>query len=354
MKILLGLKLTSDDLMRTEVIALKNASNVEELIVMTDKRYKTEIGGVKYYYLNSLISMIPIFRVFARIPIMFKICIKEKVDLLICYHLTSYGFAGSIVSRLLKLPVSVHFLGKDIDILCRLPIIGALLIRFAKTIDILTVQGTKSKSFLKKNQIEHIYIIPTACDIKKFLPKQNFKKYHLIFLGRLSKEKRIDRFVEIIKILKKKNYPIKALIVGSGPHENKILRSINNYGLNDYIHYLGWKDNVTKYLSRAKIFVLTSDNDQLPSALLEAMAMGLVPVVSNVGNLADVVDLNNVVDLKGNCNERFANKIIELLTDEALYNQQSKQSVKRARKFSIEANSVRWESVIKNLKENVK
>jgi glycosyltransferase involved in cell wall biosynthesis len=298
--------------------------------------------------------MIPIFRVFARIPIMFRICVKERIDLIIGYHLTSYGFAGSIVSRLLKLPVSVHFLGKDIDVLCRLPIIGTMLIRYAKTIDALTVQGTKSKSYLNKKKIENIYIIPTACDIKRFIPKRNFKEYDLIFLGRLSKEKRVDRFVEIVNVLKNENYPIKALIVGSGPYEKKMLHLISNFGLNDCIHYLGWKDDVTKYLSLTKIFVLTSDNDQLPSSLLEAMAMGLVPVISNVGNLSDIVDLKNIIDLKGNCNKRFANRIIELLTDKTLYDQQSKQSIKKARKFSIEANSARWEYVIENLKEKVK
>ena len=351
MKVLLGLKLTSDDLMRTEVIALKNAFNVKQLIVMTDKKYKTEIVGAKYFYLNSAISKLPILRVFARIPIMLKICLKEKIDLLICYHLTSYGFAGFIISRVLRIPLSVHFLGKDIDILCRLPIFGNLLIRAAKSIELLTVQGKNSKSFLKKKKLKNVCIIPTAYDANKFQPRQNSIKYHLISVGRLSKEKRIDRFIEVVYIIRKKKDSIKALIVGSGPQEKKILRMINNYGLNDCIHCTGWKNDVSKFLSLAKIFVLTSDNEQLPSSLLEAMAMGLVPVVSNVGNLSDVVDIYSTIDIKNNCKQIFADKILELLADNNLYKKLSTNSINKVKKFTTEANSIRWEYVIDNLKE---
>ena len=126
---------------------------------------------------------------------------------------------------------------------------------------------------------------------------------------------------------------------------------LKKYKLDHCVNYVGWQDDVSKYLSLAKIFVLTSDNDQLPSSLLEAMAMGLVPVVTKVGNLSDVVDDKNVIDLNDNSRKRFTDKILELITDEALFNKQSKQALKKVKNFSIEANSARWEYVIDNLKE---
>jgi glycosyltransferase involved in cell wall biosynthesis len=340
--------------MRTEVIALKNASTVEKVYVITDQRYRTEVDKVKYYYLSNFIAKIPVFRVFARIPIMLRICRKEKINLLICFHLTSYGLAGYIVSRLLGKPLSVHFLGKDLDKTCNLPVIGNSIIRFANKIDILTVQGTNSKEFLTQKKINRVHIIPTACDIKKFSASNKPKKFDIIFVGRISKEKRIDRFIEIVKILNYKNYPIKALIVGSGPYQKKMLNLIKTYKLNHLVNFIGWKDDVVRYLSRTKIFVLTSDNDQLPSSLLEAMAMGLVPVVTKVGNLSDVVDDKNIIELNAKCSERFANRITELLNDEVLFEEQSKIALKRVQKFSIEANSVRWNTVVEDLKKREK
>ena len=351
MKVLLGLKLTSDDLMRTEVIALKNASAVEKVFVITDQRYKTEVEGVKYHYLSGFIAKIPVLRVFARIPAMLKICKSEQINFLICFHLTSYGLAGYIVSRLLRKPLSVHFLGKDLDKTCKLPVVGNFFLQFANNIDVLTVQGTNSKEFLTTKRINNVYIIPTACDLKKFSVSKEPKKYDIIFVGRISKEKRIDRFIEIVNILNNNNYPIKALIVGSGPDQKEMLNLIKTYQLNHCVNYIGWKDDVTKYLSQAKIFVLTSDNDQLPSSLLEAMASGLVPVVTKVGNLSDVVDHKNIVKLNPESSQRLANRINELLTDEVLFEEQSRIALKSVQKFSVEANSVRWNSVVEDLKK---
>jgi glycosyltransferase involved in cell wall biosynthesis len=326
-----------------------NVSNIKKISVITDRRYKTEVNGVKYYYLNDFIAKIPVLRLLARIPVMFKICKDEKIDSLICFHLTSYGFAGFIVSRILKKPLSVHFLCKDLDKTCRLPFIGNYIIRLAKKIDVLTVQGTKSRMFLETKKIKNIHIIPTACDIKKFTDKNEAKKYHIIFVGRLSKEKRIDRFIKIVNHLVKKNSSIKALIIGSGPHKQKMLKMIQNYDLSHCINFIGWKDDIAKYLSLAKIFVLTSDNDQLPSSVLEAMASGLVPVVTKVGNLSDVVDKKNIIELNAHCNERFAYRINQLLNDEVLFEEQSTIAIKQVQKFSIEANSIRWNSVIEDL-----
>ena len=180
MKILLSLKLSSDSLMVSEALALKYTSGVENLVIITDSRYKTEIDNVKYYYLKGWQAKIPFLRVFARIPLMIRICRQEKINTIIGYHLTSYGFAGFVVSKLLKIPISIHFLGKDIDELCRVPILGGILLKFAGMADVLTVQGLRSKRYLEDKGLRNIYVLPTACDLAKFKPANSKKKFDVI------------------------------------------------------------------------------------------------------------------------------------------------------------------------------
>lgn len=345
MKVLMALKLSSDSLMTAEATACKNAFHVEKLHLLTDKRYGSEIRGVNYHYLKSWVAGIPALRVLARIPMIFSICKNENIDLIITYHLTSYGIVGLIASRLLKIPMSLHFLGKDLDDLCQKPILGNILLKVASMIDIITVQGSKSKKFLESKGLKTIHIIPTACNISKFNFNDVKKIYHLIFLGRLGREKRIDRFIEIVDVIQKKNFPIKAVIVGTGPEEKKALEKIEKKNLRDCINYVGWSNNVMSYLSQSKIFVLTSDSDQLPSSLLEAMATGLVPVVADVGNISDVVNENNgyIID-KENISE-FVEAILNLLNDEELFINKSKAAHEKVKEFTIEANSKRWESI---------
>lgn len=345
-RVLIALKLSSDSLMAAEAIALKNTSNIDELFLLTDKKYRTEIKAVKYYYLKPWVAKIPILRVFARIPAMIGICRSENIDILICYHLTSYGFAGFVVSLLLKIPMSMHFLGKDIDELCQKPLLGALLLKLASKINILTVQGTNSKRFLQRKGFDKIYIIPTACDLNKFYFNNALKEYDIIFLGRLSREKRIDRYIDIIKIIRKKNYTIRAVIVGTGPEEQRMLTQIKNYDLENCIDYIGWTEDVVRYLSRSRIFVLTSDSDQLPSSLLEAMAMGLVPVVSDVGNISDVVNEKSGFIINKDNIQEFVDAIIHLLKNDEVYSNKSKEAQKKVREFSIEENSKRWGAIL--------
>ncbi len=349
MNILLALKLSSNSLMVAEATALRKASGVDNLALLTDTEYGTEIDGVSYYYLNKWAGKIPIFRVFVRIPVMISICRKEKIDFLIGYHLTSYGFAGFIVSKLLRVPLSVHFLGKDLDELCNMPILGNILLKYAKKIQNVTVQGTNSRKYLERNGLNRIHIIPTACDLSKFRPSIVKKEFDVIFMGRLSKEKRIDRFLDIVNIINKKNIPIRALIVGDGPEKARMLELISNYSIPDSIDYVGWTESVIEYLDQAKIFVLTSDNDQLPSSLIESMSMGLVPVASDVGNVSDVVNDENGVILNKNDVDSFADSIVSLLNDEQMYRTKSLNARKTAKNFSLEANSQRWTSILKDV-----
>jgi glycosyltransferase involved in cell wall biosynthesis len=352
MRLLLALKLTSDSLMVAEATALRNAPNVTTLNLLTDSDYGTQVESVQYHFLKSSIAKIPIVRVFARIPKMIRICREKKIDLLVCYHLTSYGFAGFIVSKILGIPLSLHFLGKDIDVLCQKPILGPLLLWYAKKVGFLTVQGSNSKAFLESKGLRNIHIVPTACDLSKFRPSGNQKKdYDVIFLGRLGREKRVDRFVDIVHMVHKRGFSLTAAVVGSGPEEKKMLDKIRNLGLLDSIKYVGWTNNVADYLGRSRIFLLTSDSDQLPSTLIEAMAMGVVPIASNVGNVSDVVGNETGFLIDRNDTNSFADSVIALLTDNEIYSKMSHRAQEKAKSFSLEANSKRWERILNTIED---
>jgi len=350
MNILLCLKLTTELNMRYDVLCLRDVVYVHKLHVLTDHRCCTEVDNVIYHYLPRIISKIPVIRVLWRLPYMIAICKKNNITLLVCYHLTSYGLIGLVVSKILRIPISMHFLGKDLGVLCRNAIFGKLFLGIASKMDRLTVQGKNSQRFLFQNGITNVSIVPTVCDIDLMGSVELVDKvYDLIFVGRLSSEKRVDRFVDIVRIIVDKGFAIKAVILGTGPCERELKKQIAKYDLEANIDFMGWVDRVDMYLHKSKIFVLTSDNDQLPRALLEAMACGLVPVVGNVGDVSDVVhDDNGYLLEKENIND-FAEAAIELLNNEKLYNRKSDVNKKIASEFTVKTNIVRWEVVIQKI-----
>jgi len=346
MNILLALKLTSDSNMISDTISIRNVSDVEELHLLTDVRYKTEVNNVEYHYLPKYLASIPFIRLCCRIPAMLTICKNNEIDLLICYHLT-FGIAGLIVSKIMGIPISMHFLGLDLDVLCRKKYFGNILLWISSKMDLLTVQGQNSKMFLKANGIENVSIIPTVCDFHKFHKINSSKKYDLIFVGRLSKEKRPDRFIQIVSQIADKKSDIRAVILGSGPLEVKVLRQIKSFNLENNIELIGWTNDVIDFLNNSKLFILTSDNDQLPLALLEAMASGLVPVASNVGNVSDVVNEKNGFLIDQSDLEGFTSHILELLHSEDDHKRKSEESIRFISKYySIESNTKRWSNIL--------
>jgi len=119
----------------------------------------------------------------------------------------------------------------------------------------------------------------------------------IFYIGRLSEEKNPDMFMEVASsIIKKGMHNVKFFVVGDGPMRPKVEHAIHNLK-SDRIKYLGYQSDIARYLSAADIFVLPSDVEGFPLSIIEAMAMNVAVVATNVGAVADVIttDVNGVV-----------------------------------------------------------
>ena len=80
---------------------------------------------------------------------------------------------------------------------------------------------------------------------------------------------------------------------------------------------LGFVDDIVAFYNSGKVFVLTSRTEGLPRTVIEAMACGIPCVVSNVGDMEDVIDDNvsgHLIQDYRNLNN-FAGKINLLLVN---------------------------------------
>ncbi len=113
----------------------------------------------------------------------------------------------------------------------------------------------------------------------------------VFFVGRLSKEKMPDAFLgaaeEVLKSKANKN--VKFFIIGDGPMKSAVETQIKHLN-NENIKYLGYQKEIARYLSAADIFVLPSVIEGFPLSILEAMAMNVVVIASDVGAVSDVIE----------------------------------------------------------------
>lgn len=117
-------------------------------------------------------------------------------------------------------------------------------------------------------------------------------------VGRLVPKKGFDVLVEACAVLRRRNVPFEALIVGPhGEHEAELRRRIRLHELENYIQLTGPMDQSKLYeeYRRASAFCLpcrvldNGDRDGIPNVLMEAMACGLPVITTPVSGIPEIV-----------------------------------------------------------------
>ena len=102
-----------------------------------------------------------------------------------------------------------------------------------------------------------------------------------VTVARLVPQKGID---VLIRALAQTTGPAQAwplTLVGDGPERDALERQVQQTGLQERAHFLGFRSDPQTFLLQAAVFVLPSRFEGMPNALLEAMAAGLAVVVTD-------------------------------------------------------------------------
>ncbi len=105
--------------------------------------------------------------------------------------------------------------------------------------------------------------------------------------GGLVPQKRFDLLVEALA--KIADLPVQVKIAGEGPERAAIEAKVKKLGLTQRVDLLGHQDNVVDFLNSIDIFAMPSDYEAFPYSELEAMAVALPSVVTDVGDLPYMV-----------------------------------------------------------------
>jgi glycosyltransferase involved in cell wall biosynthesis len=113
-----------------------------------------------------------------------------------------------------------------------------------------------------------------------------------LFIGRLNRDKGILDLVVAFKILANENADVHLLVVG--PDEEGLYSQIDRMlvGCRSQLHCVGYSDKPENYMACADILCLPSYREGFGSVVIEAAAVGLPSIVSNIYGLQDAV-INN-------------------------------------------------------------
>lgn len=107
------------------------------------------------------------------------------------------------------------------------------------------------------------------------------------FTGRMTHIKRVDRMLQVARSLVARHDDILVIVTGEGPELPAAMASAAPLG--DKVRFLGWRSDVEVVHAAADVALLTSDNEGMPVALIEAHMCGVPAVATDVGSVAEVV-----------------------------------------------------------------
>ena len=115
----------------------------------------------------------------------------------------------------------------------------------------------------------------------------------VLCVSRLVPIKNVALFVDAMAVVHKTRPDARAVIVGDGPLETALKHRAAGLGLSGVIRFAGYVEQheLPQWYRAADLFVLSSDFDNSPNVVLEAMASALPVVATDVGGLADFVDV---------------------------------------------------------------
>lgn len=138
-------------------------------------------------------------------------------------------------------------------------------------------------------------VIPNVVDIKCFYPQERFKpnkKIKLLHVSGLKKLKNVGGILRALKDLLESRSDFEFHIVGDGEEKEALKKMAADMGmLNHKLFFHGQKsvEEVAEAMRESDIFVLFSDFENSPCAIVEAMASGLAVIATDVGGIPELV-----------------------------------------------------------------
>lgn len=226
--------------------------------------------------------------------------------------------------------------------------IEKMLLKAINEMDLVVSMGTSAITYFKEKGVNSTFeIVPGGFDNTIFVPDPNVKKiYDLILIGRLSDVKRVDRFLQAIKLAKEKIPSLNAVIVGDGPDKELLQSLAKELGIEKDIHFAGWQNDVHSWLQKSKCFVLTSDSEGLSQALIQAMMTGLPAITSDVGDLGDLLKNNvNGYLIQDLTSEQFCIAFCDIFKKSERLNEFSKNAFLRTQGYSVSEVERQWAKI---------
>ena len=282
---------------------------------------------------------------------LYDVISKHKLDLLHVHYAIPHAYAGYMAKQILKdngynIPIITTLHGTDITLVGNHPFYKPAVTFSINNSDIVTCvsESLKEDTIDFFNIEREINVIPNFIDIKKYDEKHKNCKKNIISKGdekiivHISNFRPLKRVIDVLKVFEIINKEInsKLIMVGDGPDKNKAKEYMKKNNLKSNVIFLGNTSQIDEILCSSDLFLLPSEKESFGLSALEAMALKVPVISTNIGGLKEFnIDDNfgytsDVGDIK-----KMAKDSIKILSDSKLQQKFRDNALENAKKFDI-------------------
>ncbi len=251
-----------------------------------------EIEGATVHFIGGL-EAVGKARYLLQAPRVRSFVRRLRPDLVHALHLTSYGFlAGLCGAR----PTIASVWGTDILEAPQLTPFHRWITRYALAhADAVTATGAHlaraTQSYMPAGR--DVEVIPYGVDLDEFRPQPAVVHERVVVgaVARLSPEKSLDDLLRAVAVLRDRGVSVDVVLAGDGPSRRQLEGLAAQLEIGERVEFIGEvaHEDVPAVLERLDVFVMPSTWEGFGVAALEASAMELPVVASNIHGIPDVV-----------------------------------------------------------------
>ena len=322
----------------------------ERLLVSTIRNAGPEWSWEVIYFLETRDAMVPDLEalgckvtclssfgvpgMFLRLPALISILRKRRIEV-IHAHLPWSGIIARIAGGLTGIPVvyTEHNLFHHYRGLTRL--FNRLTYGLQREVIAVSEQVASAipaqltdtvRVTVVNNGVDLIEFNPALFNRYAFLEKAGLPPDAFVVgnVASIRPQKRMDRWLDIAALVLPKDPRIHFLLVGGGKELEVLKQRVHGMPGADRIHLVGLQPEPAGWLALMDVFLMTSDYEGMPVALLEAMSMRCIPVSTPAGGIPTVVtDGVNGFLYEADDRATGAERILQLVGDASLRRQLS-------------------------------
>jgi len=198
---------------------------------------------------------------------------------------------------------------------------------------------------------KRVTTIPNCYDeitVEKFKKMSEQISEYLVFVGSLRTEKDPLTLLKSVKKVMDKEKDVVLYVIGDGPLRYHLEKFCRKNSLTNTVLFLGFlpHETVLRLVAKSKIFVMSSVEEGLPTALIEAMAIGKPVVTTAVGGITEVVkDGINGIIIPPKSPELLAKALERLLNDSDLRRKLGRVAAESVKDHALSKTTEKYEAI---------